>query len=244
MMIRLLYFSVGMILLLNAIYLYFVVKFNLGLFAQFLVSVFFILFSILFEWFINIRIIPIFVYSMTILFLVFCFTILLYGRKNNVEYDEDAVIVLGAGIRGEKVSDCLAKRLDAAIKYHGKNPNALIVVSGGKGKREIFSEAFVMERYLIEKGVEENVIIKEDRSTSTIENFSFSNQILSENLRSGSQIAFITNDFHILRSERIAKSAGLNARHFSAGTTWYILPMIYFRELIAYIDYYFLKSKK
>lgn len=240
MIIQILYFSVGILLMLNATYLYFVVNFNLGLLAQFFVSVGFILFSLFFENLRAVDAIPLFVYFATIVFLAFCFSVFLYGRKNSVKYDEDAVIVLGAGIRGERVSASLAKRLDAAVVYHGKNPNALIVVSGGQGKQEKISEALAMERYLIEKGVEMGVIVKEDRSTSTIENFSFSSRILNAEYKCDPKIAFISSDFHIFRSEQIAKSAGLNVRHFAAGTPWYIVPMIYLRELIAYLDYYFL----
>lgn len=240
MIIQILYFSVGILLLVNAVYLFFAVNFNLGLLAQFFVSGGCILFSVFFEKLRTINSIPIFVYTVTIVFLAFCFAVFLYGRKNNVKYDEDAVIVLGAGIRGERVSASLAKRLDAAALYHDKNPNALIVVSGGQGKQETISEALAMERYLIEKGVKQDVIIKEDCSTSTIENFSFSLQILKDKFISDPKIAFVSNDFHIFRSEQIAKSLGLDVRHFAADTPRPIVPMIYLRELIAYLDYYFL----
>ena len=81
-----------------------------------------------------------------------------YGRNDNVTFREDAVIVLGKGLDGDKVPVNLAKRLDKAIEYHEKNPRALIVVSGGKGNEEKLSEAQAMADYLISRDIAENSI--------------------------------------------------------------------------------------
>ena len=73
------------------------------------------------------------------IYLCFCFMLVIigflgiYGQHDNVTYQEDAVIVLGAGLRGDQVSLTLAQRLDAAIAYHEKNPRSVIVVSGDRG---------------------------------------------------------------------------------------------------------------
>ena len=79
---------------------------------------------------------------------VLTFTASLYicGNNDNVDYKEDAIIVLGAGIKGEKIGTNLQKRLDTVIGYHHKNPDAVIVVSGGQGPYEDISEALAMER--------------------------------------------------------------------------------------------------
>ena len=49
------------------------------------------------------------------------------GYSDTATKQEKAVIVLGAGLRGERVTDLLARRLDAAYDYHLENPNAVIV---------------------------------------------------------------------------------------------------------------------
>ena len=87
--------------------------------------------------------------------------IAIYGQSDNITYKEDAVIVLGAGIRGDRVTLPLKMRLDKVVEYHSKNPDALIVVTGGQGFQETVTEAYAMEKYLIEKGVDKNVIFKE-----------------------------------------------------------------------------------
>jgi hypothetical protein len=78
--------------------------------------------------------------------------IAIFGHFDNATYNENAVIVLGAGIRGEKVTMPLAHRLNKAVEYSSKNPNAIIVVSGGKGLQEDITEAFAMEKYLLIQG--------------------------------------------------------------------------------------------
>ncbi|MDR2880784.1 MAG: YdcF family protein [Azoarcus sp.] len=158
-----------------------------------------------------------------------------YGNLDNAQYDEDVVIILGAGIRGEEVSSTLARRLDEAVKYHGKNPKAVLVVSGGMGSQERITEALAMERYLIAKGIPAGQIIKEEKSTSTYENFLFSGELLKQKFPQGCSIAFITNDFHVYRAERIARSTGIDARRIGANTPWYTIAVNYLREMAANI---------
>ena len=101
-----------------------------------------------------------------------------YGGQDTADYTEQTVIVLGCGIRGERVSVGLAKRLNKAAEYHKKNPEAMIIVSGGQGPQEDISEALAMKRYLVDKGIPEDKIIMEDKSTSTITNFRNSHAIM------------------------------------------------------------------
>ncbi len=234
------YLILGLLLLINGIYLTFVVNFNLGLLAQLLVSVVLVVCAFFLDKLSKFLFIKIVFNVLLILFLIFCLTLFLFGINNSVEYDEDVLIVLGAGLDGEEVSNNLAKRLNKAIEYYQKNPSASIIVSGGRGDDEAISEALAMERYLIAKGVPREAITKEDRSTSTIENFLYSSDILSEKFSKKPSVVLVTNDFHILRSCLVARSFGIEANHISATTTWYTVPMVYLRELIAYLKYYIL----
>ena len=80
------------------------------------------------------------------------------------------IIVLGAGLKGDTPSLALERRLEKAAEYMNKNGNAIAIVSGGQGKGETISEAQAMENYLLNHGIREDRIIKEDNSTSTYEN--------------------------------------------------------------------------
>ena len=48
--------------------------------------------------------------------------------EDNLDY----VIVLGARVRGAKISNSLKQRLDRAIEYSEEYPNTVLVLSGGK----------------------------------------------------------------------------------------------------------------
>lgn len=156
-----------------------------------------------------------------------------YGADDNALDDEDAVVVLGAAVHGSELSNTLVGRLDAALAYHQRNPAALVVVSGGQGPQEDLPEAVAMRQYLLDHGVPDASIVVEDRSTSTEENFANSRALLDRLLPARYTVAFVTDEFHVYRAERIAASAGLSATHVSSRTPWYFWPANYLRECLA-----------
>ena len=160
--------------------------------------------------------------------------IAVYGVSDNAEYNEDAVIVLGAGIRGERVTLPLKLRLDKAIEYHHKNPDAKIIVTGGQGFQETVTEAYAMEKYLLENGVDKDKIIKEEKATSTSENMKFSKEILDAEFENDYSVVIVTNNFHVFRGATIAKKTGFHkVSHIHAGLQWYNLMPCYIRESLA-----------
>ncbi len=166
-------------------------------------------------------------------------SLLVLGRVDTVNHDEDAIIVLGAGIHGERVSLTLRDRLNAAIDYYEQNSDVLIVVSGGQGPQEDISEALAMERYLIEHGIPQESIIKEDQSTSTAENFAFSKALLDERFGDRYSVVYVTNDFHIFRAGQIARNAGFeNIQHAHSDTVWYLVVPSCLRECVAVLWYW------
>lgn len=90
------------------------------------------------------------------------------------------MIVLGAKVNGDRPSRMLADRLNAAAAYLDKHPQAACVVSGGQGSDEAYSEASVMQKYLVEKGIDPARIYLEDRSTNTHENLENSLQLIRQ----------------------------------------------------------------
>lgn len=228
----------GVVLLVNVIYTAFTENLNVGVIPLILVSAFLIFNGFYFKK--NKKKYSVVV---SVLFLagISVFVALgLYGNRDTSDYKENAVIVLGCGISGEEISDKLANRLDEAVLYHKKTPDALIVVSGGQGPQESITEAQAMERYLTEKGVNPEVIIKEEKSTSTEENFLYSKEILDERFSEEYSVAFITNDYHIFRAEKIAQQQGINVTHIGAPVIWYTAPINYSREILAIISFFVL----
>ena len=56
--------------------------------------------------------------------------------------DADYIVVLGAQVRGERITKSLAKRLDAAYDYLIENEDTKVICTGGQGTGEDISEAF------------------------------------------------------------------------------------------------------
>lgn len=169
-----------------------------------------------------------------------CCFITIVGVRSTATFNEDAVIVLGAGIKGRTVLKPLALRLNECVAYASKNPQAVIVVSGGRGDGEEISEAEAMESYLCERGVS-NPIIREDRSQDTYENMLFSKAILDkrfENKEGGYKTAYITNDFHIYRAGRLGELVGIQLTAHPASLDFYLRPPSYLRETLSIIKFW------
>lgn len=155
------------------------------------------------------------------------------GVQDDARHDETAVVVLGAAVHGDQLSNTLVGRLDTALAYHQGNPDALIIVTGGQGLQENLPEATAMRRYLLDHGVGADDILAEDRATSTEENFAFSKSLLDTRFPAGYTVVFVTDEFHVYRAGRIAAAAGLDATHVSSRTPWYFWPANYLREDLA-----------
>lgn len=155
------------------------------------------------------------------------------AAAQSVPANADAIIVLGAGLRGEKPMLVLKKRMDTAIGYMQDNPGTVAILSGGKGEGESISEAEAMARYLKEKGVPESRYVKEDASSSTQENFLLSKTILRERFSPDVVVVFVTTDFHVYRAGRVAEKLGLHVYGIAAPDVWYISLNNHLRECIA-----------
>ena len=161
--------SVGALLLFDAAFLMLFSNIHSGLFLTLAVGALLSLFGILYNGIY--RKIPkfiklIFYIGITAVALFMLF-LLLYGSADTADYTEDALIVLGAGVNGEEPSQDLKNRLDRALEYYKKNPDAVFVLSGGKGPQEDITEALAMQRYLTERGVPEENILKEEKPPPT-----------------------------------------------------------------------------
>ena len=159
-----------------------------------------------------------------------------YGNIDSRPEKVDALIVLGAGVHGERPSLHLARRLDRAAEYYFENADTMIVVTGGQGFQEDITEALAMKRYLLAKGVAEDKIIMEEQAASTRENFRFSKEILDGLLGESYSVAYVTNDFHVYRAGLVARDEGFKEVYrLHAYTEWYTWPQNYLRESLAVV---------
>ena len=229
--VRILFFAAGGALLLNGAHVSLVSNFNLGTILVFALGACFVLFGALYarlwKW------LRVTVLCGTALLVLLCAGLSVYGGFDNAGDDTEALVVLGCGVRGDRVSVGLARRLDKALAFYRDHPDVVIVVSGGQGAQEQITEAEAMRRYLAAHGVPNEKIIKEEQATSTLENLQFSDEILRERFPEGYHAALVTSRFHVFRAERIAMRYRLFYTHLGAPSKWYAVPMNNLRELVA-----------
>lgn len=142
------------------------------------------------------------------------------------------VIVLGCQVRRDGPSLMLSRRIDAAYEFLSEDEKADCIVSGGKGDNEHISEAEAMYEVLVNDGIAQSRITKEDKSSSTYENLLFSKQILEDNGKP-LRIAIVTDGFHQWRARLQAESLGYDVKCVSAATPWYLIPVYWVREWFA-----------
>ena len=115
------------------------------------------------------------------------------------------IIVLGAQVRGRKITDSLKRRLDSALEYLKEHPDVHVIVSGGQGNDEEVTEAYAMAQYLERAGIDCRRIIQEDASVNTLENLKFSRKLIAD---VDTPVGIVSNNFHVYRALRLAKKQG------------------------------------
>ena len=149
----------------------------------------------------------------------------------------DYLMILGAGLRGEVPSTALYQRLNASLEYIKINPDVKIVVSGGKGSGESITEAEAMKRFLVNHGVASDHIIKEEKSTDTLENMKFTAEVLKKlDKNKNVEITIVTNNFHVFRAKFLAKRQGLKVYGYPAPLHPMLIPTCFVREYLAVIN--------
>lgn len=162
---------------------------------------------------------------------------MIISRINSVpEKDVDYLVVLGAQVRGAKVTKSLAGRLDAAFEYASGHDDVIVIVSGGQGTGEDISEAEAMKRYLMDAGLSSERIIMEDKSTTTKENLVFSRDKMDN---PDAVAGVVTNNFHVYRAMKLAEKSGYKNVQGLAGRSDKILLVNYMvREAFALLKEY------
>jgi uncharacterized SAM-binding protein YcdF (DUF218 family) len=85
----------------------------------------------------------------------------------------------------------------------------------------------------MDHGIKEERIIKEDKSTSTMENFKNTKEIVLKDNSENIRILIVTNDFHMFRAKLLARRNGFIPYGLPSSTPWSILPNCYIREYFA-----------
>ncbi|AVQ45555.1 YdcF family protein [Clostridium botulinum] len=163
--------------------------------------------------------------------------IIYFGVKSQPQ-KSDCIIILGCKVKGNDPTPFLQWRLDEGLRLYNDGYGKYIIVSGAKGPGENISEAEAMEKYLVQKGVDKNSIILEDKSKNTLENIKFSKKKMEDNNLKSSII--VSNKYHLKRAELLCQKEGIKASYSGVFVKPHMSHEIvgFLREIPALLVYY------
>lgn len=161
-----------------------------------------------------------------IIVMVINFYVKFSTRKQIIQKDEysklediDCIIVLGAGIWGDKPSPMLQDRLLQAIELYKNNVSAKIIMSGDHGREE-YDEVNTMKNFAIEHGVPSEDIFMDHAGFSSYESMYRAKEIFG-----AKKVVIVTQKYHLYRALYIANSLGLEAYGVNSDPRQYVGAM-------------------
>ena len=140
----------------------------------------------------------------------------------------DCIVVLGAGIWGDRPSPMLEDRLLQAISLYKKNVSAKIIMSGDHGREE-YDEVNIMKNYAIDKGVPSENIFMDHAGFSSYESVYRAKEIFGAN-----KIVIVTQKYHLYRVLYIANQLDVEAYGVASDPRKYVGQFYReFREILA-----------
>lgn len=134
---------------------------------------------------------------------------------SNLE-DIDCIIILGAGIWGDKPSPMLEDRLLEGISLYENNVSKKIIMSGDHGREE-YDEVNIMKKFAIEKSVPSEDIFMDHAGFSSYESIYRAKEIFGAN-----KIVIVTQKYHLYRALYIANQLGIEAYGVGADPRQYV----------------------
>lgn len=163
------------------------------------------------------------------------------NANDNYNEGPDYIMILGSGLRGKTMLLVQLQRTERALEFIKKHPNVKVIVSGGQGKGEDISEAEAIRVYLVNHGVKNENIIKEDKSKTTMENMKYTKDILQKiDGRNNIKIAIVTSNFHVFRAKLLAQRCGFVSEGVSAPIIQPLIPNYYIREYFGVVKSFFM----
>ncbi len=145
-----------------------------------------------------------FVAAVSLLLLVVA---ILHQARQDERAPADAIVVLGAAQWNGRPSTDLKARLDHAYDLYHEGYAPMIVLTGGTGEGDIYSEAEVSQAYLAEKGVPANAM----RTVGGLSTWQNLQEARSAELRADERVLLVSDPFHMFRVKRMAQDLGLIA---------------------------------
>jgi uncharacterized SAM-binding protein YcdF (DUF218 family) len=142
-----------------------------------------------------------------------CALIVVQGRRDDAQQvgvgRVGAAIVLGAAQWNGDPSPVLRARLDHALDLYRRGQIREIILTGGVGPGDKFSEAAIGKQYLSEHGVPADALLLEDKGMTTWE--SLRNAVPLARANRIGAVMLVSDPFHMLRALKMAHDLDLIA---------------------------------
>lgn len=138
----------------------------------------------------------------------------------DVATDYDYIIVLGSGLKNDRIQPTLEYRLNKALEVLAVE-ECPVILSGGLGSEKQRNEAEAMAAYLTGKGISPNRILQDNRATSTWENLINSQELMAGEEEIPKKVLIVSSNFHLPRARLLAGRLGMEVDTLGAD-----LPLI------------------
>ena len=135
-----------------------------------------------------------------------------YSTLKNI----DCIIILGAGIWGDKPSPMLEDRLKEGILLYNNEVSDKIIMSGDHGREE-YDEVNTIKKYAIENGIPTENSFMDHAGFSSYESIYRAKEIFN-----AKKVVIVTQKYHLYRALYIANQLGLEAYGVGADTRQYV----------------------
>ena len=130
--------------------------------------------------------------------------ILKTNDEKNIE-DIDCILILGAGVWGNRPSPMLEDRLEEGIKLYQEGISEKLLMTGDHGSAE-YDEVNTMKDYALSKGIPSEDVFMDHAGFSTYESIYRAKAIFK-----AKKVIIITQKYHLYRALYIANCLGLDA---------------------------------
>ena len=128
----------------------------------------------------------------------------------------DCILILGAGIWGDKPSHMLEDRLLQGIELYKQGVAPKIIMSGDHTRKD-YDEVNVMKNFAIEHGVPSEDIFMDHAGISTYDSMYRAKEIFGAN-----KIIVVTQKYHLYRALYVANSLGIECYGIGADPRLYV----------------------
>ncbi|CRZ35420.1 vancomycin permeability regulator SanA [Herbinix hemicellulosilytica] len=145
------------------------------------------------------------------------------AKKRIISFDQasnlegiDCILILGAGVWGDRPTLMLQDRLDFGIELYKKGVSDRLLMSGDHGRKD-YDEVNVMKSYAINEGVLSSHIFMDHAGFSTYESLYRARDIFQ-----AKKIIIVTQEYHLYRALYVADKLGLEAYGVASDPRQYV----------------------